>query len=169
MVKLLLVCRCFKLSCYDWFYPDVSCITWNHRASMMQQFSTKTFSLNCLTPWQTHFWLFSGPKLWLQFPFMKDFWLGMYHYGNHSLPLVSFLPKYSCHLKVWRLFLGHYLQIHYYLAQTVIFTGNLHLAEAYVCRGNRNQTPVGALGGFFPLSSKTASRAARHIKAASWK
>lgn len=88
-----------------------------------------------------------------KFPFMKNVWLGIYYYGNHSLTVVSFPLKHTSHLKACRLSHGQYFQIHYYFAQTVISTGNLHLAVACVCRGNRNQTPVGAVGGFFFFST----------------
>lgn len=93
---------------------------------------------------------------------MRNVWLGIYYYGNHSLTVVSFPLKHTSHLKACRLSHGQYFQIHYYFAQTVISTGNLHLAVACVCRGNRNQTPVGAVGViyfFFFLQRLPSSQA----------
>lgn len=113
----------------------------------MQQFSAKTFSLNFFHT-LTHPFLMLV-RLKRKFPFMKNAWLGMYHYSNQSLTVVSFPLKYTFHMKVCRLSQGQYFQIHYYFAQTVISTGNLHLAVVCICRGNRNETPVCAVGIFF--------------------
>lgn len=76
---------------------------------------------------------------------MKNVWLGIYHYGNHSLTVVSFPLKHTSHLKACRLSHSQYFWIHYYFAQAVISTGNLHLAVAWVCCGNRNQTLFSSL------------------------
>lgn len=40
---------------------------------------------------------------------------------------------------------GQCFKTHYHFAQLSISTGNLHLAAARVCRGNRNQTPARAV------------------------
>lgn len=96
------------------------------RASMIQQFSAKTFSLNLFHTLTYPFLILFSPKRKL--PFMKNVWFGIYHYGNHSFAVVSFPLKHTFHLKACRLSQGQHFQIHYYFAQTVISTGNLHLA-----------------------------------------
>lgn len=117
------------------------------QASMMQQFCTKTFFSKLSHTLTYPFLILFKPK----FPFMRNVWLGIYHYGNHSLTVVSFCLKHASHLEACGLYHGQYFQIHYYFAQTVISTGNLHLAVACVCRGNWNQTPVRVQSFFSPL------------------
>lgn len=129
---------------------------------MMQQVSAKAFSLNLFCTSTYPFLILFKCK----FPFMKNVWLGIYHYANHSLTVVPFPLKHTFHLKACRLSVGQYFQIHYYFAQTVSSTGSLHLAVACVCHGNRNKTPVGAVGGFFffflqRLSSSQAYQSSR--------
>lgn len=135
--------------------------------SMMQQFSAKAFSLNVFHTLTYPFLILFRPKRMV--PFMKNVWLGIYHYGNHSFTVVSFFLKHTFHLKACRLSQGQHFPIHYYFAQTVISTGNLHLAGACVCHGNRNQTPVCAVGGFFFPSPTTATKQPGISKAAEWK
>lgn len=53
------------------------------KASMMQQFTTKTFSLNCSCTLLHPFLVLFRPKS--KSPFMKNVWLGIYHYGSLSL------------------------------------------------------------------------------------
>lgn len=132
----------------------------------MQQFSAKTFSLNFFHTLTYPFLMLFGLKC--KFPFMENAWLGMYHYSNQSLTVVSFPLKHTFHMKVCRLSQGLYFQIHYYFAQTVISTGNLHPAMACICRGNRNETPVCVVGVFF-FFFLNSYQAARHTKAAEWK
>lgn len=65
LLKLLLVCK------QEWFHTFMDWMILPRRelhylkasrASMMQQFSTKSFSLNCLTLWHTNSCFFSGPN-----------------------------------------------------------------------------------------------------------
>lgn len=87
-----------------------------------------TFSLNFFHILTHPFLILLRPKR--KFPFMRNVWLGIYHYDNHARTVVSFPLKHTFHLKAHRLSQGQYFQIHYYFAQTVISTGNLHLAVA---------------------------------------
>lgn len=119
------------------------------KAYMMQQFSAKTFSLNLFHTLTYPFFFFIPFRL-------KNVWLRGYHYSNQSLTVVS-LPL-NIHF-IWR-------SLHIPRASISRYTGNLHLAAVCMCCGNRNETPVCAVGGFFFLNNY---QAARHTKAAEWK
>lgn len=85
-----------------------------------------TFSLNFFHILTYPFLILFRPKRTL--PFMRNVWLGIYHYDNHARCCI--ISSETFHLKARRLSQGQYFQIHYYFAQTVISTGNLHLAVA---------------------------------------
>lgn len=122
-----------KLSLIDWFCSDVNSITFKHTTSIhdatiwgKRKKKHPTFSLNFFHILTYPFLILFRPKRTL--PFMRNVWLGIYHYDNHARCCI--ISSETFHLKARRLSQGQYFQIHYYFAQTVISTGNLHLAVA---------------------------------------
>ena len=107
---------------------DVNSITWNHlKHGRCSNLPPKRFSLNCLASCSPNSLSFLG--LNPSFPFMKDVWLGLYHYSNHFLTVVSFLLKHTSHLN------AHILTLVQYFLDTLLFctNGDLHRQSASIC------------------------------------
>lgn len=72
----------------------------------------------------------------------------------------TYISPHVCAPSQGQFFFFFFLAIHYYFAQTVISTGNLHLAAICICQENKKETPVcaGEEGFFLTLSLLTATK-----------